>query len=118
MSETQENGLVLTRRGFVGAVGLAAGIAGLGACGLPSLHALAVDFDDSDEADDEQMVYWPEPIEIIVAAGVVALGALLLLLLGIRYLPLAPKAGTQQEKSQPSGDGAPVSPLPEAPLLD
>ena len=35
------------------------------------------------------MVYWPEPIEFGVAFGVVGLGALLLLL-GLKYLPLRP----------------------------
>ena len=33
------------------------------------------------------LVYWPEPIEFGVSLGVIALGALFLLL-GLRYLPL------------------------------
>ena len=35
------------------------------------------------------MVYWPTPIEFGVALGVIGLGALLLLL-GLKYLPLKP----------------------------
>ena len=37
----------------------------------------------------EGMVYWPTPLELGVALGVVGLGALLLLL-GLKYLPLKP----------------------------
>lgn len=37
------------------------------------------------------LVYWPQPIEFGVAVGVIGLGALLLLL-GLRYLPLKPAA--------------------------
>ncbi len=37
------------------------------------------------------MVYWPQPLEFCVAAGVIALGAVLLIA-GLRYLPLRPKA--------------------------
>lgn len=35
------------------------------------------------------LVYWPEPIELGIVAGVIGLGALMLLL-GLRYLPLRP----------------------------
>ena len=35
------------------------------------------------------MVYWPTPLEFGVALGVLRLGALLLLL-GLKYLPLKP----------------------------
>ncbi len=35
------------------------------------------------------LVYWPEPIEFVIALGVIALGVLFLLL-GVRYLPLRP----------------------------
>ena len=42
----------------------------------------------------EGLVYWPEPIELGVMVGVLALGGLVLLL-GLRYLPLAPASAEE-----------------------